>query len=121
MSQPLVSYQDIHSATLSKGKPLHITMDFNQCTPNFNMRAYLRPNAIIATDSFIAFSDDHLTTHHPKFPNQLVREHVSYKLTDDGTVSISVEIINPTDNKMMANTHTLTCQLNNGFNFYTND
>ena len=68
----------------------------------------------------LAFSEQHLTLNNPQFLNMAILENVSYKLDENGKLTLKTVLLDPaTFQPKGAQRGAITCVLGKGVQFYT--
>lgn len=111
----LHSFESI-TETLKVGNPVRLLVSFDGCSPKSavsNLEAFAKVDAVMITPNYIQFANTHLTTSNPHTDGNPILENVTYKLSTDNSVKITIVPISLPDYKPQG-TRTLVCNLANG-------
>jgi len=119
-AQELKSFHDVYQ-NLHHGHPIKVVVDFDACDPTPGIentvavtsvkKALLRPEYLRFTDSFISANN-------AKYADKTVLENVSYKLSNDNKLQVTVKYLNLPDYAVL-DAYSTVCPLETAVKVYT--
>ena len=114
----LPNYAAVKDA-IEHGQAISVTMNFSKCTPKLPFNAYYSPRSIMILSDALAFSQNHTTRNNPQFPHQAIIENVRYTLKEEGILSITTLLLDPsTFAPKDKQPPIISCKIGDGVQFY---
>lgn len=120
----LPNFQNIKEAIVA-GKSIHIVTDFAKCSTNnrelpqaMSVGVYT-PSSIAVMESSMATSLTHFTLNNPQYPSHAVNEFVRYEFLPDGSVNLSMQVLDAATYKVLSDKITFDCKLGAGMKVYS--
>ena len=91
----LTTFEEI-TASLKRGEDVRVVIDFDDCSmqpSKSSLSVYTQAQAVMLRPNYLQFANTPLTTNHPAFPKTPVLENTTYKISDNGEVSITIRLI----------------------------
>ncbi len=110
-------FDEVSKAAL-KGKNLHITIDFSQCTGATQSKTapslvgVFTPNEMQVSNNHIVTSFMHFTLNNPRFPNLPVYEFVTYNINNENNVILTYQVLSAIDYSILSEKSSFSCKIN---------
>lgn len=116
----LVSFSEV-SGALMQGNGIRLVVQEEGASQGKSAHScFTEAGAVKVKPSYLQFANTHLTTNHPGLEKTPLLENVTYRISDDGHVQITIRVITLPDYQVKGE-YVLSAILGDSAKVYTND